>query len=132
MEPPANRSGTERRLDVRCDVQPVAARITWRGTWGSADLRVPASVLNVSRGGVAVETIFSPPKNCSFWISVDQLPNEWVRCTLVRVVRVDDELLRWHLKFSEDCPPGVLEAIIEDNWYGFTLCEEAVEEWSLP
>ena len=132
MDAPAARRGADRRYTSRQQLAAVSARITWRGSWGSADLRVPANLLNISRGGVALRTIFPPPQTCSFWMSLDQLPNEWVRCVVVDFDQISRGRFLWRLMFAEECPPGIIEAANDESSYGFTVSEELAIDWAPP
>jgi hypothetical protein len=126
------RRDVERRFASREELASITARVTWRGSWGSADLRVTANLLNISAGGVALRTIFPPPENCSFWMSLEQLPNEWVRCALVEVERISPRSFLWRLAFAEECPPGIIEAANDESSYGFSLTEEVAVDWVIP
>jgi hypothetical protein len=122
----------DRRVADRHAVVGIAARVTWRGSWGSADLRLPANLLNISRRGAALKTLFPPPKEVPLWISIEQLPNEWVRCSLLAAERVSRTIFLWRLEFAEECPPGILDIAREDAEIGFEMADDEPIDWSIP
>jgi hypothetical protein len=98
----------ERRHSPRRPAIRTRARLAWR-TYGLRVKKAPAQLIDISEGGLSVSTNSSTPSDLSyFWVSLEALPNEWVKAT-ARKAEQGNAGWVYHCVFLERCAPGIIE-----------------------
>ena len=104
---------SERRMALRHKPWITEARVAWRHR-GLRFEKTRVALLDISTGGARVLTPVYPRVGRALCIGLTGLPHEWVRAEVLSSELVGNQ---WacSLKFSEPCPPGMLEMALMGN-----------------
>src|SRR5579871_6023635 len=86
----------------------------WLGWWeGRIYRKSPATLLNISQGGVKVIAEVPPPRRSTVWICLDgPRRTEWVEAEVLQVTRLVDGTAQVRMAFREICPYTFFEVAV--------------------
>jgi hypothetical protein len=89
----------------------------WLGWWeGRIYRKSPATLINISQGGVKLIAVTAPPRRSTTWICLEGMhQTEWVEGQVLEVSRRPDGFADVRLGFCELCPYAFFEVAV----YGF-------------
>jgi hypothetical protein len=90
----------------------------WLGWWeGEIYRKSPATLVDISQGGVKVIALLAPPRRSTTWICLEGLHRtEWVEAEVLEVLRRPDGAAQVRMVFREICPYTFFEVAV----YGFS------------
>jgi hypothetical protein len=108
---PATSEGANRRQTERF---APAGDQAWLGWWeGQTYRKSPATLIDISEGGVKLIAANAPPRRSTSWICLEGVHRtEWVEAEVLEVLRRPDGSAQVRMVFRELCPYSFFEVAV--------------------